>query len=1014
MSAAPVRARDTAVARFRSSFAAKLLLALAGSIAVLLLATVAAIRVQTGRQVAVASERALAQSRKVFAQQESDLRNELQDDAVRLAGSNRLPAAVDEAISSGSTDFLVQTTTYEMSLARIPQALTAYTDPDGRPLVALDGGHALPDPATAVPAPLIAWLMRNDTAFGAFGYHQAGARLYAVYATRLVIFGHAVGMLVVGTPVSDAIATSVGSGVGAEVCFVAGGRCVARTPGVGRGGLQARMVAAAGASGRGERVKWNGHRYQLGADRIATGAGMRDAWRVTAIPLDGVVAPFESIQRVALLVGFGCLGLAVLLGIVLSRGFARPVRALVAATERVAEGDYDVRVEVERRDELGTLAHAFNEMTHGLMLKERYRGVLDKVVSREVADELLKGEITLGGETRRVATLFADVRGFTALTEGMEPQRVIALVNEVMERAAAAVEGEGGVVDKYVGDEVMAVFGAPASHGGDELRAVRAALRIRASIEELNRERTLRGEPVLGMGIGINAGLAVAGNMGSHGRLNYTVLGESVNVASRLCDVARGGEILVVEPFLRSLGDALDAVALGPRIFKGISRPLEVYAVRGVREPAAGAEERARTPAAPIRAASGAVVAGVIAALALGASPARAQNLPTFKDLGVSWTSKNGFWQVTPSGRIDLDGYFPGGAPAWLVPSTRPFVAGRASLFVDLFAGNRVYGLVEARADRGEAPADRPVQARIEQAYLRLTPVPTANFSIEAGKFVTPFGGWPQRHNSVADPFIRPPLPYDYRTMISPFIVPGSAAAFASWKENPGFWRPIGAPIVWEAPYQFGAMAMGGWKTLGFRVGWVNSAPSSEPSEWNPDFNQKHAYSFVAHAGWQVTPELKLGVSYDRGPYLQDSLKGAPLPADENHVSDFDQRLWGFEASFARGPVQARGELLLDQWDVPNIEDPYPSDVSFYAETRVKLTAGLFAAARYSGIRFSRVEVAEGQFERWDYPIDRVQLGAGYQLSRTTEVRAEYMINSTSAPPPENDNLLSLRWSWQF
>src|SRR5205814_870235 len=128
-------------------------------------------------------------------------------------------------------------------------------------------------------------------------------------------------------------------------------------------------------------------------------------------------------------------------------------------------------------------------------------------------------------ETRRVVSLFADVRGFTAMTEGMEPQRVIALLNEFMEAASDAIDAEGGVVDKYVGDEIMAVFGAPVSRGGDADRAVRAALRIRAAVTELNAGRAARGEAPVSVGVGINAGPAVAGNMGSPGRLNYTVLG---------------------------------------------------------------------------------------------------------------------------------------------------------------------------------------------------------------------------------------------------------------------------------------------------------------------------------------------------------------------------------------------------------------------------------------------------------------------------------------------------------
>ncbi|HEV7587198.1 MAG TPA: adenylate/guanylate cyclase domain-containing protein [Longimicrobium sp.] len=994
-----------ALDRVRHSFAAKLLLALIASVGVLLLVTVLSIRVQTHRQVAVAVARSLAQSRKVFAQQERDLRESLESSGVRWAGSNRLPAALDDALQSGSTEVLAQTTSYEFQLAASRDTLlAAYTDAAGRPVATVMGNAMLADPAAGVPLPLVSWLLPSDS-IGAFGYHLVAGRLFAVYATRLAIFGNPVGTLTLGTMVTDSVATDAGRALGAEVCFVAGGRCVASTPGVRRGGLQPRMVAVAGA-GAPTRVRWNGRRYVLTADRVSTGAGMRDAWRVSAFPLDDVLGPFESIQRVEVLAGVGSLALAVLIGLVLSRGFARPVRALVAATERVAAGDYDVRVEATTRDELGTLAEAFNEMTHGLMLKEQYRGVLDKVVSRDIADELLKGEITLGGETRMVTSLFADVRGFTAMTEGMEPQRVVALLNEIMEVASDAVEAEGGVVDKYVGDEIMAVFGAPVSRGGDADRAVRAALAILAAVDAINRSRVARGEPAVEVGVGINAGPAVAGNMGSTGRLNYTVLGESVNVASRLCDAARGGEILVAASFLRELTIPVDAVPLGPRAFKGLTVQLDVYAIRGIGE--------APVPAGGAAAAKAAGVATAVAFALLAATSAlQAQRLPTLQDLGVGWTSADGTWQVTPSGRLDVEGFVPGDAPAWLMPSTHPFVAPRASLLVDVFAGARVNALVELRADRGEAPADRPLQARVEQAWLRVAPVAGADLSLQAGKFVSPFGGWTQRHASLAaDPFIRPPLPYDYRTMICANFLPGSAAGFVSWKDDPAFFRPMGAPPVWNAPYQVGVMAAGGWKGVGVRAAVMNSAPSSEPSEWNTLGAGKHGPSYVAHVGVQVMPELSVGASYDRGGYLIDAPGGAPLPAGEV-IDHFFQELWGFEAAFARGPVEVRGELVLDTWDVPNVPE-YPRDVSWYGEAKVKLSPGLFAAARYSGIRFNRIGDGAGSKVLWDYPVDRVQLAAGYRLTRTTELRAEYMLNATNAPPDAGDDLLAVRWSWSF
>ena len=283
-----------------------------------------------------------------------------------------------------------------------------------------------------------------------------------------------------------------------------------------------------------------------------------------------------------LLTGLATLLLAVLLSSALGRRLTRPVKSLVEATGRVATGDLNAEVPVRGQDELGSLASAFNEMTLGLRLKERYRGVLDKVVSREVADELVRGEVVLGGENRLATMLFADVHGFTTLTEGMEPQRVIGLINECMEILSAAVDTEGGVVDKYVGDELMAVFGAPVSRPDDALRALQAALLMQEGMAELNRRRD---EAPLGLGIGINTGTVVAGNMGSPERLNYTVLGDAVNLAARLCSGAGRSEIVITSATLEAAergGINLVCKTLGEKTFKGFSSDIEVYLLEGI------------------------------------------------------------------------------------------------------------------------------------------------------------------------------------------------------------------------------------------------------------------------------------------------------------------------------------------------------------------------------------------------------------------------------------------------
>src|SRR5262249_437673 len=156
------------------------------------------------------------------------------------------------------------------------------------------------------------------------------------------------------------------------------------------------------------------------------------------------------------------------------------------------------------------------------------------VISPEVAAELLEKGRALGGEEREVTVLFSDLRNFTGMCEALSPQEMLAILNRYFTRMAAIVEKHGGVIDKYVGDALMALFGAPLSYADDANRALSASLEMVAALEDVIQEWRLRGLPTINLGIGIHTDIVVAGNMGSETRLNYTVIGDGVNLASRL------------------------------------------------------------------------------------------------------------------------------------------------------------------------------------------------------------------------------------------------------------------------------------------------------------------------------------------------------------------------------------------------------------------------------------------------------------------------------------------------
>lgn len=270
--------------------------------------------------------------------------------------------------------------------------------------------------------------------------------------------------------------------------------------------------------------------------------------------------------------GLGVIG-ALLASLVISHGLSVPIRELVAGTREIARGNLEVKVPVRSRDELGQLGSAFNEMAVGLALKEKYRSVLNLVTDKTVAQDMIDGKIALGGETRKISVLFCDIRGFTALTQNMPPQEVIQMLNEHMTALTRVVYENHGVVDKFVGDLIMAIFGAPKSYGNDAYHASNTALRM---IEERNKLNATSHYKIQ-VGIGVATGPAVAGRMGSEDRMNYTVLGERVNLASRLCSQASRGEVIIDAVTREELGDTAQVTAMPEMHLKGFSEPIKAF-----------------------------------------------------------------------------------------------------------------------------------------------------------------------------------------------------------------------------------------------------------------------------------------------------------------------------------------------------------------------------------------------------------------------------------------------------
>jgi class 3 adenylate cyclase len=301
------------------------------------------------------------------------------------------------------------------------------------------------------------------------------------------------------------------------------------------------------------------------------------------LDLEVLVTPVVAhTQRQLAAVAAGVVILGVGAGLAFVALLVGPLRRLRAGVERLSSGDLSVRVPPTSRDEVGSLTRAFNEMGESLQQKERLQRAFGRYVNDFVLTQLLESgeDHQLGGAEREVTLVFADIRRFTRLSEGMKATDVVSLLNEVFQLASDRILARGGIIDKYMGDSVMAYFGAPLPQADHARRAVAAALDIQTALAE----RRAAGGPdsalaSVELGIGIHTGVVVVGNIGSEQRTDFTAVGDAVNVAHRLEKLARPGEILVSEAVQRQVRDAFRLRFEGERQLSGRQEPVHTYVV---------------------------------------------------------------------------------------------------------------------------------------------------------------------------------------------------------------------------------------------------------------------------------------------------------------------------------------------------------------------------------------------------------------------------------------------------
>jgi adenylate cyclase len=284
----------------------------------------------------------------------------------------------------------------------------------------------------------------------------------------------------------------------------------------------------------------------------------------------------ELIAGVALMLALG-------LGIAWSaaKSHARPLQRLEEVAHAIERGDLTQKAHLEGRDAFARLGAAIDSMTKGLQERDHVKDVFGKYIAKQAAERLLKGPLDLGGEAKNVTILFSDIRGFTSIAETMTPEQVVSFLNAYFSEMVDAVMEQGGVLDKFLGDGLMAVFGSFGDQPDHARRAVLTGLRMKALLAKINGERAVHGKPPFDIGIGIHTGEVVVGNIGSKQRLEFTHIGDGVNTASRVQALNKEYHttMLVTGATYEALDGSFMVRPVGEVTLRGKTKALPIYEV---------------------------------------------------------------------------------------------------------------------------------------------------------------------------------------------------------------------------------------------------------------------------------------------------------------------------------------------------------------------------------------------------------------------------------------------------
>jgi len=301
--------------------------------------------------------------------------------------------------------------------------------------------------------------------------------------------------------------------------------------------------------------------------------------RPTFYPNQDTAQVLVGLRSAILINSLVFMGVGIWVTILVSRNLTRPLQEIIQVLREVRHGSFDKRVQVTTNDEIGYTGDVINEMNEGLKERDFVKETFGKYVTKEIRDEILSGKVTLDGELKEVTVLFADLRNFTPMVESTPPKEVVKIINSYFREMDKAINQHHGLVLQYIGDEIEAVFGAPLFREDHPVMAVRAAVEMKSRLLVVNQRLEERGYPPLFHGIGIHTGEVLAANIGSPDRLSYALIGDTVNLASRLQTLNKefGTEIIISGTTRAGLNGDFPLKELPATKVKGKSRLIEIF-----------------------------------------------------------------------------------------------------------------------------------------------------------------------------------------------------------------------------------------------------------------------------------------------------------------------------------------------------------------------------------------------------------------------------------------------------